>query len=178
MQKRTLIRYVFGFGVLSVICLLIVLIFKTYQSKQEAENRIQILHHCCFESFGGKQICIDEFDSSLPTIIIYFHPECEHCQYEAKEIGIRASEFKNANLLMITPDNSVQRIKDFAAGNHLWEVGNFELLLDKNNAFKKYFGTAIIPSIFIYKNNKLLKKYSGETNIEAILKIIEQPYKQ
>ncbi|MDP3434845.1 MAG: redoxin domain-containing protein [Bacteroidota bacterium] len=174
MQRRTLMRFVLRGVVLIVICLLIVLIFKTSQSKQETENRIQILQHCCFASLEGKQICIDEFDPILPIVIIYFHPECEHCQYEAREIGIHASEFANVNLLMVTPDNSIQRIKDFAAENHLWEIDNFELLLDKSNTFKRSFGTTTIPSVFIYKNKNLIKKYIGETKIEAILMVIEQ----
>lgn len=170
--------YIIGGMVLSAICLLIALIYKTYQSKQDAEDRIQILQHCCFESLEGKQICIDEFAPSIPTVIIYFHPECEHCQYEAKEIGIHTSEFVNTNLIMITPDHSIQRIKDFAAKNHLWEIDNFILLLDKRIAFKHYFGTATIPSVFIYKDNKLIKKYIGETKIEAILKAIQQTNNQ
>jgi len=75
---------------------------------------------------------------------------------------------------MVTFDDSIQRVKNFVAENHLSELSNFELLLDKNFAFERFFGTATIPSIFIYKNNKLIIKYSGETKIEAILNIVNQ----
>ena len=146
--------------------------WKSYQAKKEIEYRIQTLQHCSFKTLTGKEIYLDQFDSTQPTIIIYFHPDCEHCQYEAKEIGFHASELIIANMVMITPDDSIQRIEKFAAINHLWELNNFELLRDTKQAFKKYFGTAKVPSIFIYKNDQLLKKYSGETKIDAILSTI------
>jgi len=172
---RKLLKYILLALLLIVGSWLVTSTWQTYQSKKLAETRIQTIQHCCLESLEGKPVCIDEFDPQLPTVIIYFHPECEHCQYEAKEIGIHASEFANTNLLMATPDRSIQRIKDFATQNHLWVIDNFNLLLDKTDAFNRHFGTATIPSVFIYKNKKLVKKYIGETKIEAILKIIEQP---
>ncbi|MDX9880766.1 MAG: redoxin domain-containing protein [Prolixibacteraceae bacterium] len=146
--------------------------YQAYQIRKGIEVRIQSLQHCCFKSLNDREICIDEFDPNQSIMIIYFHPECEHCQYEAKEIGLHANEFANVNMLMITPDDSLQRIENFAEENHLWELSNLELLMDAGDSFRKYFGTAKIPTVFIYKNNKLLKKYSGETKIEAILEII------
>jgi len=175
---RKLLKYILLALLLIAGCWLVTSTWQTYQSKKQAENRIQNLQQCCFESLEGNTVCIDEFDRNLPTVIIYFHPECEHCQYEAREIGIHASEFANTNLIMVTPDRSIKQIKDFATQNHLWEIDNFNLLLDKTDAFKHYFGTATIPSVFIYKNKRLVKKYIGETKIEAILKAIEQPANQ
>ena len=169
---KKVLRYLIVIVFLGGVLFLSSHIWESYQSKKEIEYQVQTLQHCSFKTVAGKEIYLDEFDPAQPTIIIYFHPECEHCQYEAKEIGFHADEFSQTNLVMITPDDSIQRIEKFAATNHLWDLDNFALLRDSKYAFKKYFGTAKVPSIFIYKNHELLKKYSGETKIEAILSII------
>ncbi len=167
--KTTIVLGLFGIGFF--------LLFKTYQSyntQKEVTNRIQTLQHACFESLNGGQICIDEFDSRKPTVIIYFHPECEHCQYEALEIGRNARRFEEANLIMVTPDDSIKRLKDFASNYHLWEVDNLAILIDRKREFKKRFGSAVAPSVFIYgTDRKLVKTYKGETKIEAIINSLE-----
>jgi len=145
--------------------------WQSYQSKKEATERVQTLQHVCFESLTGGQICVDEFDSRKPTVIIYFHPECEHCQYEASEIGKQAEEFEKANMILVTPDDSVKRVEAFAVKYHLWEVDNLTVLLDRNHQFLKSFGTAVFPSVFIYgADKKLVKMYKGEVKMEAIIK--------
>lgn len=144
--------------------------YQRYQSKKESEQRIQTLQHVCFESLTGGQVFVDEFDSRKPTVIIYFHPECEHCQYEASEIGKQAEQFEKANMIMITPDDSTKQVEAFAAKYHLWEVDNLTVLLDRNHQFLKSFGTTVFPSVFIYgADKKLLKMYKGETKMEAII---------
>ncbi len=163
--KITIVLGLFGIGFF--------FLFKTYQryqAKKESEERIQTLQHACFESLNGGQICVDEFDNRKPTVIIYFHPECEHCQYEASEIGRNAQQFEEANMIMITPDDSIKRVETFAAKYHLWEVDNLVVLLDRNQQFLKSFGTAVFPTVFIYgSDRKLLKMYKGEVKIEAII---------
>lgn len=163
--KITIVLGLFGIGFF--------FLFKTYQryqAKKESEERIQTLQHACFESLNGGQICVDEFDNRKPTVIIYFHPECEHCQYEASEIMRNSRQFEATNLIMITPDDSIKRLEDFASKYHLWEVDNLAILIDRKREFKKRFGSAVLPSVFIYgTDRKLVKTYKGETKIEAII---------
>jgi len=145
-------------------------IVQTYKHKKVTEQKIQALPHACFESLAGKTICIDEFNSEKPLVLVYFHPECEHCQYEAQEIGQNAATFSNCQLVMITHDDSLQRVKSFCETNHLWEVDNIEVLIDTANQFKTVFGKAVIPSVYIYGTDRKLKKqYLGETRIDLIL---------
>lgn len=149
-------------------------VVKAYKSKKEISQQIQTLQHACFESLNGGTICIDEFDSRKLTVIIYFHPECEHCQYEASEIGRNAQQFENANLIMITSDDSIKRLEGFASNYHLWEVDNLAILIDRKREFKKRFGSAVSPSVFIYgTDRKLVKTYKGEVKIEAIISCLE-----
>ena len=138
--------------------------------RKEIGNQIQTLQHCCFESLGGKETCIDEFNPEQPTVIIYFNPECEHCQYEASEIGKSSDQFEKVNMVLITSDDSTLRIEAFAMKYHLWEVDNLTILIDRKRHFKNYFGTTVVPSLFLYgTNRKLFKVWKGEIQIKAVI---------
>jgi len=154
-------------------------IVQTYRHKKVTEQQIQALPHACFESLAGKTVCIDEFNPEKPLVLVYFHPDCEHCQYEAQEIGQNAATFSNCQLVMITHDDSLQRVKNFCENNHLWEVDNIEVLIDNADQFKTVFGKAVIPSVYIYGTDRKLKKqYLGETRIDLVLAEIPANEKQ
>ena len=145
-------------------------IYKGYNSKKEAEIRIQTLPNVSFSNLGGKEINLRNFDKTKPMVLIYFHRNCEHCQYEAKEIGQNPEPFVNCQLIMVSANDSIDKLENFCNKYNLWEVDNIEILIDKENRFKETFGKAVIPSVYIYdKNQKLKKRYLGETKPEAIL---------
>lgn len=111
------------------------------------------------------------------TLIIYFHPECEHCQYEAKQIFDNKDQFNRTQILMISPAPLTQ-IKQFTTDYQLTTISNLRVLWDKERKFETYFGAATFPTVFIYsKQNQLQKKYKGEVKIEAILKHLEKTQK-
>lgn len=167
-------KYLVVFALLATGSWLVTKTFQSYRMKKAATEKIQTLQHCCFESLHGRQTCLDGFNPNQPTVIIYFNPECEHCQYEATEIGRQPERFAKANMILITPDSSKEKIETFANSYRLWQVDNLVILYDHNFQFKKYFGTTVFPSVFIYGTDKrLLKQFIGEVKMEAVLKIIE-----
>lgn len=138
--------------------------------KKEIDDRILTLQHCCFETLQGELKYIDEFYPLKTSVIIYFHPECEHCQYEALQIGKNPEQFRKANMILISADTIAENVKGFAAQYDLKEIGNLTILLDRKNRFEQCFGAAMIPSVYIYgANKKLIKRYCGETKISAII---------
>lgn len=171
---RKLFKYLIGIVLLVVMSLLLKHTYQSYQIKKESGAKIQTLQHFSFESVNGGQTWIDAFNPEYPTVVIYFHPECEHCQYEASEIGKQPEKFGKANMILITPDDSIKRVEDFALKYRLWEVDNLVILVDRENQFKNQFGASVIPSVFIYgADKKLLKMYKGEVQMKAIIQIIE-----
>lgn len=167
---RKIIKYLVIVTIGFVVAYLIAQVISKYNEKKEVEIRIQTLPDVTFTSVFGDSISLKDFDSTRSLILIYFHPECEHCQYEAKEIGLRADEFNDCQLVMITPDDSLVRIEKFCEQYHLQEVDNLEVLLDQKGKFEQTFGNAILPSVYIYdKDQKLKKQFLGETKPEAII---------
>lgn len=167
---RKILKFTIIILLVAVVGFLIYNVATGYKNKKEAEQRIQTLPNIAFRTIAGDSVNLQEFDKTIPLVIIYFHPECEHCRYEAKEIGQNATAFKNCQLIMVTPDDSTKRVEQFCNTHNLWGIDNIEFLLDRENLFKKTFGKAIIPSVYIYdKNRKLKKQFLGETKPEAII---------
>jgi len=170
---KQVVKYLIILFVLTTGGWLITHIMKSYQVKKEIENRIQTLQHCSFKTTNGSEVFVDSFNPHQYTVIMYFHPECEHCQYEASQIGLNAPLFEKVNMILITPDDSLKRIDDFAISYHLWDVDNLTILVDRDNRFVSYFGASLIPSVFIYGLDKrLLRMFKGEVKIKILLDLI------
>ncbi|MBW6482528.1 MAG: peroxiredoxin family protein [Vicingaceae bacterium] len=106
------------------------------------------------------------------TLIIYFHPECEHCQYETKQLVLNKEKFFDTQILMISPAELTD-IKQFKIDYNLNNLTHFNLLWDKDRKFESYFGKSTFPTLLIYnQENKLQKKYKGEVKIETVLNYI------
>jgi len=111
-----------------------------------------------------------QLSAAQASVIIYFNPDCEHCQYEARAIRDSLHRFATTNVLLVS-DESVERLRDFAKEYDLVDQPNIHILYDRDRKFKDLFGTSMVPSIFIYnQQQELVKHYKGETKIEAILK--------
>ncbi len=105
-------------------------------------------------------------------MIIYFSPDCEYCQYEATQLKNDMRYFDRTEILMVTRSDEATT-EEFARDYGLSQYSNVHFLLDKTDQFYKTFRTHFFPSIFIYnKEHKLIKKFIGETKIEAIVEAV------
>ncbi len=148
-------------------------VIKGYTARREAFSRIQTLPGARFPSLKGDTVSLTDFDDTKPLVIKFFHPECEYCRYEAREMASHAAAFSQVQVVMITPDDSLQRVAHFIAEHNLLEIDNIEFLTDRNNQFRSVFGKAELPSVYIYgPDQKLCGQFQGETRPEAILEII------
>ena len=112
------------------------------------------------------------FKPNTPSVFIAFHPECEHCQYEAKSLNERQHELEKAQIVMFTSEKD-SLTKVFSHSYGLDTVQNIKVISDEKNELYTAFGVKTIPSIFIYnKAGKLVKQYKGETKIDAIIKAL------
>lgn len=107
------------------------------------------------------------------SIFIAFNPDCEHCQYEAKSINERKRDFAVTNIVMFTEAND-SLVKSFSKQYGLDSLKNVQVISDTTQKMDKVFEVKQIPTILIYnKNNELVKRYNGETKIDAIIKYIQ-----
>ncbi len=137
--------------------------------KKQIESAIQRLPVLSFYTLNQTDFTYKN-SKDKSTLIIYFHPDCEHCQYEVKQLFLNKEQFHKTQILLISPA-SLTAIKQFNTDYQLDKIEPLKLLWDKDGKFDTYFGISTFPTVLIYdSNNKLRKRYKGEVKIEAILK--------
>lgn len=107
------------------------------------------------------------------SIIFYFHPECDHCSYEAGAIQKQLDAFRSTQLIWISEADS-SSIRQFAQKHQLDQVPNVHWMSDTADVFARSFGSGSVPSVWIYgQDGQLLKHYKGETKPAALLKYLQ-----
>lgn len=146
-------------------------IVKKYNQNKAAVLFKQTLPNFQFYSQEMKPVFATQLIKNNPVFIFYYNAECDHCQYEAKQIYKKINLFKNTQVLMVST-NTPTETSAFAKTYKLYGAG-FTWLYDKDYQFYKWFGKAVTPSVYIYNaEHKLVKEYVGEVKIEAVIKYL------
>lgn len=102
-------------------------------------------------------------------IIMFFSPDCDHCQKEIKELVAYKHELKDIQILMASP-SSYGAVKEFYKEYALSEMPNVKLGHDANYALGSIYQLKTFPSIFVYDHTgNLAKAFVGNIGIPAIL---------
>lgn len=112
------------------------------------------------------------FITKGPLLIVRFHPECEHCQYEISEL-VKSEILKSDTKILLISSADRGIINKFLGQFELSEAHSIIPLIDTANIFYDLFGNDIIPSNYVYNENlDLVKILYGEVKIETILKYL------
>ncbi len=146
-------------------------IVKTRKQNQVTTVTKQTLPNFTFYNLDSIATSNNFITKNNPVCIFYFNADCEHCQYEAKEISKNIALFKDTQIVMVS-FNTIAEIKKFAQQYRLnYPIITF--LQDPKYEFHEWFGKTSVPAVFIYNaQHKLVKEYHGETKIEAIVKYL------
>jgi len=142
--------------------------------KDVIAQRIKSIPKFSFFNVLNKDIFTnDSIKKGKPCLIVYFNPDCEFCQHEAKQLSTDIQKFRDDQILMISYVK-IGKILKFRKDYHL-QNKNITFLKDSNFQFFDDFGEASIPSIFIYnKDRRLTHHFIGETKMEALLKYLNE----
>lgn len=169
MQKKQLIG-IFLALVLGAVSFLVYKSVVIFQHKKVFAEQVKRLPKSTNFQWLGKQVP----NNDTPTIILFFNPDCDHCQYEAKSILEHQSDFTNTNFWWVaTVDASA--INNFSKKYNLVSLSNQYFAKLPAEKVVETFGSVSVPNIFIYdKTGVLQKEFRGETKIEALLKYTNQ----
>ena len=111
--------------------------------------------------------------NDAPTVVLFFSPDCEHCQYEAKDIFKQKDTFLGVNLWWVATADSAE-IKQFSKTYGLEKLPNHHFAKLSGEKVVQTFGAVSVPHIFIYdETGTLQKEFRGETKVEALLKYVQ-----
>ena len=110
-----------------------------------------------------------------PLMIMYFSPDCSHCEYELDVMNNRFAEITNADAYCITTDKMFIQNNVYKKWNNLVNSGNFVFAQVKESEYKNKYGINVTPVFYFFgRNGRLVDKIVGETKFDRILGSIKR----
>lgn len=155
--------------ILAAIGVYVILIVSDEEEKVTSTNEIESNDLPAMRFATRDGVLLSGKDLPGNSILIFFQPDCDHCQREALEISENAQAFKDYTLYFITPD-SFESMQQFAATYKLENLDRTVFLQTSVNEILNHLGRISAPSLYIYsKDKKLVKHLDGEKPVKEII---------
>jgi peroxiredoxin len=157
------------------ICYCILFLSCSKPAPQETENKtpeappINDLPRMTVTASDQSSVNIRELKGK--TMLILFQPDCDHCQREAQEIRKHLDQFDEYSLYFISA-GEMPAIEQFGRTYDLLGHSNIKFAATTAENVLSNFGPIAAPSIYIYVDQKLVRKFNGEVGIDLILQAI------
>ena len=111
--------------------------------------------------------------AQIPTgkaiVLIYFSPDCEHCQEQTKNILQKIDSLQNVNFYFITTD-PLDRLKMFDKYYKLYNYKNITIGRDIHFSFLKYYKPPGTPYLIVFNHHKNLRAvFDGEIKVSQLI---------
>ncbi len=108
------------------------------------------------------------------TAIIYFSPECSHCQYEATEIVKKIDSLKNI-LFIWASYRDFEDIKKFYYKYKLNQFPNIKVGRDPKYLIPSFYQVKFTPFVALYNNKKaFLKAWEMGVEMPELIEFINK----
>ena len=108
-----------------------------------------------------------------PIIIMYFSPECGHCQVEAEDMVKNVDQLKNAFLLLVSY-HTPKEIGDFAKKYKLNKFPHMAMGRDTEYNLPSFFRVQQTPFLAVYsKEGKLVKTFEAGAGAAELAKLVQ-----
>jgi hypothetical protein len=171
-MKRITLLAIISIFIISL-CLLVGSTIKKSHAKKLRLEKISELPSFTYLTINSNSYSSSEILGG-PLILVHFHPECDHCNYEISELLKSELPESGIKIILITSANIVT-VNQFLNKLPLSKTNNLITLLDTAYTFKEIFGMGVMPSTYLYdKDLHLIKVLNGECKIETIQKLINE----
>jgi len=120
----------------------------------------------------GKNFTQSNIPTSKYTIIIYFSPDCGHCQHEATEMVKNIDSLKHTYIVW-AGSRSIPELKAFSEKYGLIGCPNMVCGQDQQYSIPSYYQVKYTPFVAVYDNRKqFVKAYEMGVEIPELLKLI------
>jgi thioredoxin-related protein len=111
-----------------------------------------------------------ELTKTRPTILIYFDPDCDHCQKLMKELFQKIEAFKKAEIIMVT----FKPVEEIAAFEKLHNTQKYSNIVVGTEGvgfqLRNYYGLTTMPFTALYdKKGNLNYSYRKETPVDDLI---------
>jgi thiol-disulfide isomerase/thioredoxin len=113
-----------------------------------------------------------DIPSGTPVILMYFSPECEHCQHLTEALLKNMDSLKNVQFVMLT-SLPFGLMKNFYQYYKIANYKNITMGRDYDFFFSRHFGSQYVPYLAVYdRNKKLMKVYDGGTKVSTLIQLV------
>ena len=114
-----------------------------------------------------------------PVIIVYFNPECGHCQLTAHEFQEKMDAFKDVFFVWTCYHVSLSEIKKFAEDYKLLDAPNVRVGKEIKYAIVPFYQVKYTPYMAIYnEKGKLLQTFDGGTDPDTVIRLLHPEKKE
>ena len=120
---------------------------------------------------NGKVFKAEELPMGKPIVLIYFSPDCDHCNVMTKEMVKQKDKYKNASVAMVTY-LPVDQVSAFVQKHGLGKLSNFYVGTEGTSFFlRNYYRLNKMPFLALYtKEGNLVKSYLDEHGMPDLVK--------
>lgn len=159
--------------VLIFVAVVIFLVYVFHAKKEDAFKDNYILSEVRYEGIMGKDSIIN--DPTRPTVIVWFHPECEHCRYQLDVLNKNIRQLGDARFFFITAERDYFHKNFSIAWPDLVQSQHVLFGIIDKSRFINEFGPVVTPSLLLFNHGGVLKeKLYGEVKVEKILQLIKK----
>ena len=114
-----------------------------------------------------------DFPNDKPVVIVYFNPECGHCQLTAHDFMEKKDEFKDVFFVWVTYRATMDEIKKFGDDAKMFDDNNIRLGKEMKYTIVPFFSVQYTPYIAVYnESHKLVQTFDGGTDPATILNLL------
>lgn len=111
---------------------------------------------------------------NVPVMIIYFAPDCPHCQHLTKELTSHIKDFGNTQIVMITfvdPNRQFKAITDFVKNYNLKKYPNITVGTEGYTyVVQKFYQVRTTPYEAVYnKQHQLVQTFAKIPEMEDLI---------
>lgn len=115
----------------------------------------------------------EELPKNKPVMIVYFNPECGHCQLTAHEFMQKKEEFKDVFFVWVTYRATMEEIKQFADDAKMNDDKNIVYGKEMKYTIVPFFNVQYTPYMAVYnEKGKLLQTFDGGTDPDTIYRLL------
>jgi hypothetical protein len=107
-----------------------------------------------------------------PVVLMYFSPDCSHCQNETRDIISNMNSLKEVLFYFVTNDPS-EKLCDFDKMFKLYKYPNIILGRDYKYFFPGHFKNVAPPYSVVYDEDKIARAvFEGDSSVNQIISLI------
>jgi len=145
------------------VCLLIALLFATNASSQPIPPFKMMLS-------DNRIFSTSDLHKGKPVVLIYFDPDCDHCQKLMEELFKKINQLKKAEIIMVTY-KPVSVLPPFEKKHNTSKYSNITVGTEGMGFYlRNYYGLMKMPFTALYdKKGNLIYSYKEETLVDDLI---------